>query len=133
VKSKIPLIEKGNTSLFKEIIIESKDNFSYFCVVKNASNRLSNGIDQRDAAIKIGGIGATCLIFARKKLVFPAQKTNRNIEDQSIVDKNIFEYIQIQVGRKNFQLEENDVIIIGIGKDPQKARLATLNAALTLI
>ena len=101
--------------------------------LKKASNRLSNGIDQRDAAIKIGGIGATCLIFARKKLVFPAQKTNRNIEDQSIVDKNIFEYIQIQVGRKNFQLEENDVIIIGIGKDPQKARLATLNAALTLV
>jgi hypothetical protein len=34
---------------------------------------------------------------------------------------------------KNLNLEKNDVIVIGFGKDTIKARLAALNAALTLI
>jgi predicted transcriptional regulator len=133
MKHKIPLIEKGDTFIFKDIIIESKENFSYFCLVKKTSNKISNGIDQRDAAIKIGGIGATCLIFDGKSLIFPSQKFAGNEEEKSVVDQKIFTYIQTQINRKNSQLEEKDVIIIGLGKNPQKARLATLNAALTLI
>ena len=133
IKNKIPLIEEGDNTLFKDIIIESKENFSYFCLVKMASDKLSNGIEQRDAAIKIGGIGATCLIFNGKNLIFPSQLSAQNKVDQSYVNVKIFNYIQTQIKRKNSQLEEKDVIIIGLGKNAQNAGLATLNAALTLI
>ena len=49
------------------------------------------------------------------------------------VEDNIFRYIHSLIKNNKAQLEENDVIIIGLGENPENARLAALNAALTIV
>ncbi len=129
IKEKIPIIEEGDASILKDIIIESQNNYLYYCLIKNASNKLSNGIDQRDAAIKIGGIGATCLIYDGKDLIFPSISD----DPHSKVESNVSNYFNTQLSANDFNLDNNDVIIIGLGDNSQKSRLAALNAALTLV
>ncbi|MFX1503644.1 MAG: DUF4443 domain-containing protein, partial [Promethearchaeota archaeon] len=87
----------------------------------------------RDAAIKIGGDGATCLLYNGKSLIFPSHMLSKNQNEQSKVKDNNFEYIRILFNKKNSELLENDVVIIGLGKTFERARLAVLNAALTLL
>jgi predicted transcriptional regulator len=129
IKKKITIIEEGKASVLKDIIIESQNNYLYFCLIKNASNDLSNGIDQRDAAIKIGGIGATCLIYNGQDLIFPSISA----DPHKSVEPSILNYFNTQLSANDLDLEKNDVIIIGVGENSQKSRLATLNAALTLV
>ena len=133
IKQKVPLIEVGDPSVIKEVIIKSEGKSSYFCLIRNSIDRITNGIEQRDAAIKIGGFGATCLLYDGKDLVFPSSSLSKNSSGQIVVRDNVFEYISSIIQKRGFQLKENDVIIIGIGKSLENARLAALNAALTLI
>ena len=133
IKEKISLIEPGDSMIIKDIIVGNEDNYSYLCLVKNAVNRISSGIEQRDAAIKIGGIGATCLLYDGKNLIFPSQSLDFNEKNQMKVEDNIFRYIHSLIKNNKAQLEENDVIIIGLGENPENARLAALNAALTIV
>jgi len=133
IKQKVPLIEVGDPSVIKEVIIKSEGKSSYFCLIRNSIDRITNGIEQRDAAIKIGGFGATCLLYDGKDLVFPSSSLSKNSIKPIVVRDNVFEYISSIIQKRGFQLKENDVIIIGIGKSPENARLAALNAALTLI
>ena len=114
----------------KEIIIELENANPYFCLVKNAATNIKNGIEQRDAAIKINGSGATCLIYNGKEIYFPSKVNNLNEREK--VNQDTFNYFKTQMDDANVKLEPNDVIIIGSGDNPQKSRLATLNAALTL-
>jgi hypothetical protein len=114
----------------KEIIIEDKNVNTYICLVKNAINDIKDGIEQRDAAIKINGSGATCLIYNGKDLYFPSKLNNIN-EKEKIHQKTL-NYFKNKLEDANVKFEPNDVIIIGSGVDPQTSRLATLNAALTL-
>ena len=130
VKEKIPVIEEGDSSILKEIIIESENVSTYFCHVKNGGDKLTNGIAQRDAAIKINGVGATCLVHDGKKLTF---NLGNNVEDESEqveINEDIQNYF---LTNSNLKLEKNDVIVIGLADDPRKARLVALNAALTLV
>ena len=39
----------------KEIVIVAENVNPYFCLVKNAIKNIKNGIEQRDAGIKING------------------------------------------------------------------------------
>jgi hypothetical protein len=133
VKKKIPMIEKGDYSILKSIIIESENISTYVCLVKQAGEKINNGVEQRDAAIKINGLGATCLIYNGKDLVFPIQSRINNDQDNIMVNENIMNYFRIKMVNANLQLQNGDVIIIGLGENPFKARLAAFNAALTLI
>ena len=133
IKEKIPFIELGNSMIIKDIVVRPEDNYSYFCLVKNAVKRISNGIEQRDAAIKIGGIGATCLLYNGEHLIFPSQSLDFNEKTQMKVEDNVFDYISNLINNNKTRLEENDVIIIGLGENPESARLAALNAALTIV
>ena len=133
IKKVIPIIKECETSLLKEIIIEAERIFTYFCLVKNALNKITDGVSQRDAAIKVDGSGATCLVYDGEKLVFPSKKPLVNIEADMIVNDSLYRFFKSGLSLENVKLERNDVIAIGSGDSPQKARLATLNAALTLI
>jgi Trp operon repressor len=133
VKKIIPIIKECETSLLKEIIIEAERIFTYFCLVKNALNKITDGVSQRDAAIKVDGSGATCLVFDGEKLIFPSKKPLLSIEADMIVNDSLYRFFKSGLSLENIKLERNDVIAIGSGDSPQKARLATLNAALTLI
>ena len=91
---------------------------------------------QRDAAIKVDGIGATCLIYNGDKLVFPLGSLSDDAKNQTQIKEtvqNYFKEIRYKSTAEKLILEKNDVLIIGIGDNPEKARLAALNAALTLI
>ncbi|MBY9011440.1 MAG: DUF4443 domain-containing protein [Candidatus Lokiarchaeota archaeon] len=130
LKDKIPILEKANVKFLKEIIIEPDNVNLYFCLVKNAAKNIKDGIEQRDAAIKINGYGATCLIYNGKDIYFPTKGIN--IRDLEKIEKSTLNYFKTKIENANVKFEPNDVIIIGSGDNPQNSRLATLNAALTL-
>ena len=132
IKKKIPLLEKANLKFLKEIIIESENTNPYFCLVKNAAKNIRDGVEQRDAAIKINGSGATCLIYNGKDIYFPSKVSSRNDDEKVKINQKILNYFKSKIEEINVKFEPDDVIIIGSGSNPQKSRLATLNAALTL-
>lgn len=133
VKRKIPLLKKGDLKILKEIIIEADRNYPFICFVKQGESKIKYGMEQRDAAIKVNGSGATCLVFNGSHFVFPASKSVENQDLKEKANKNIEEYFKNLILSANNTLEKGDVFIIGLGDDPNIARLASLNAALTLI
>ena len=133
IKESIPLVKEGDTSILKDIIIKPENVSIFFCLVKNATNKITDGIAQRDAAIKIEGSGATCLVFNGKNLIFPSKSFSSNERDKMILDIEILSYFKTQLIKEKLNLEKDDVIVIGSGENPQKARLSAVNAALTLL
>ena len=131
IKQIIPIIKEGDLSILKDIIIETNNMSSYFCLVRNAGSKIKDGIDQRDAAIKVNGSGSTCLIYNGKQFIFPRGAFLENENEQVDVSKKVQDYFKAQL--EGIELKNNDVLIIGLGENSKNARLASLNAALTLI
>ncbi len=132
IKQIIPFIREGDLSILQETIIDMENNKVCFCQVKNYGDKLTNGIEQRDAAIKVGGLGATCLVYDGKQLVFPSGYNVNTERADSIVNESVYEYFKREINKLDSKLEPNDVLIIGLGENFESARLATVNAALTL-
>ena len=132
VKKKILLLKKANLDYLKDIIIKQEYVNSYFCLVKKASTKISDGVEQRDAAIKVKGSGATCLVYDGVNLFFPTKTEFQDDENNTKINPKTLEYFKSEFDEANIKIEENDVIIIGSGESLQIARLATLNAALTI-
>ncbi|MHA1585285.1 MAG: DUF4443 domain-containing protein [Promethearchaeota archaeon] len=84
---------------------------------KYLKENINLGILQRDEAIKIGGTGATCLIFDGTKFVFP--------------EHNRFPIEITSFNTSSFH--EGDLLIIGGGKSTSYANLATIAAAISLL
>ena len=132
VKMKILLLKKADLEYLKDIIIKQEYVNSYFCLVKKASTKLSDGVEQRDAAIKVNGSGATCLVYDGVNLFFPTKTKSKDEKDNTKINPKTLNYFKSEIEAAKVKIEKNDVIIIGSGDNYQKARLATLNAALTL-
>ena len=132
IKKKIPLLEKADLTFLKDIIIEPENVNPYFCLVKNATKKIKNGIEQRDAAIKVNGSGATCLVYNGKNIIFPSKFVNNSSEEQKKINQKTLKYFTSKIEKAKVLFEKDDVIIIGLGENPQISRLAALNAALTL-
>lgn len=133
IKERIPIILEGDSTVLQDLIINAEIIFTYFCLIRNANHKISDGVAQRDAAIKVNGSGATCLVFDGNNLIFPSKMHHENVDYEKPLDKSLYNYLQTQLADRYVRMEENDVIIIGSGDTPQNARLATINAALTLI
>ncbi|MFX1479577.1 MAG: DUF4443 domain-containing protein [Promethearchaeota archaeon] len=129
----IPFMEKGDSTILKDIIIDTENTSTYFCLVKKGIKKIRDGVSQRDAAIKINGSGATCIVYDGKNLVFPTKSDSESRNTDTVVNDTLNDYFKAVFLKKNIKLEDTDVIVIGSGISPQLARLATLNAALTLI
>jgi len=89
--------------------------FNYVVLLRNYAFAIKSGIEQRDAAIKIGALGATTLLYKVHKFVMPAA-SNR--------EKDSF-HIQPHIGNlliNKLMPEDNDIIIIG--SDNKNLRLA---------
>jgi predicted transcriptional regulator len=95
-------------------------SFNIAICVKNAADLVKSGVEQRDAAIKVGAQGATTLIFNNGKLKMP------------LLNESIFKDFQSMCKLLISELapNENDVIIIGSAKDKLTAELATIAATL---
>ncbi len=132
VKKKILLLKKADLEYLKDIIIKQEDVKSFFCLVKKASEKLSYGVEQRDAAIKVNGSGATCLVYDGVNLFFPTKIKSKDEKDNTKINPKTLNYFKSEIEDAKVKIEKNDVIIIGSGENYQRARLATLNAALTL-
>jgi predicted transcriptional regulator len=94
--------------------------FNMAILVKNASKAVRAGLEQRDAAIRVGAQGATTLVFTRQELTMPSAK------------ENVFKSIPVIRKELVSQLKphENDVIVIGSADDKLTAEYGAIAAAL---
>jgi hypothetical protein len=98
--------------------------FNYAVLLKDLGFAIKFGIEQRDAAIKVGGKGATTLLFKDNKFTMP-----NNIHDclkkEPLVRKLLIERLNPM---------EEDIIIIGSADtNHTTAELAAKNAAIVTI
>ncbi len=92
-------------------------------LVKGLAKDVGSGIAQRDAAIKIGALGATTLVFRNKKLFTSDKSYDISIKDQKLT---------IEVIEK-LRPEDGDVVIVASANDKKTADLAAKRAALETI
>jgi uncharacterized protein DUF4443/transcription factor-like protein len=98
--------------------------FNHAVLLKELSYAVRSGIEQRDAAIRMGGIGATTLLFRENKFVMPGSGSRG--QDTLRKEQNIRAILIDKL-----KPQEDDVIIIGSADIGRKtAELATKNAAL---
>jgi hypothetical protein len=98
--------------------------FNYAVLVREFGFAVGLGIEQRDAAIKMGATGATTLLFKDNKFVMPAS-SNDSLKKEREVRKMLIEKLNPRDG---------DVIIIGSADSNEKtAELGAKNAALLTI
>lgn len=98
--------------------------FNYAVLIRDFGFAVKLGIEQRDAAIKMGAVGATTLLFKDNKFIMPAS-SNDSLKKEQSVRRMLVEKLNPK---------EGDVIIIGSADSNQKtAELAAKNAALLTI
>jgi len=88
-------------------------------LVSRARRKIRKGIEQRDAAIRVGASGATTLVYREGKLLFPPDE----IASEEL-SKKIIEI---------FQPDEDDAIIVAGGCSPRVAEAGARAAAWTLL
>jgi predicted transcriptional regulator len=93
--------------------------FNYVVLLRNYAFAIKSGIEQRDAAIKIGALGATTLLYKVHKFAMPAASDN---DKDSLQNEPHIGNLLI----KKLMPEENDVIIIG--SDNKNLRMAEFGA-----
>lgn len=96
--------------------------YNFGILIKKAAGRVKNGIEQRDAAVRVGAIGAVTLVLKGGKLIMPS------VESISAKWPNLAKQIL-----DTFQLEENDVIVIAGAHSKEGAEAGARAAAWTLI
>jgi hypothetical protein len=96
--------------------------FNYVVLLKQHSHAIKSGVEQRDAAIKIGAKGATTLLFKQNKFVMPSNTNYDSLQKEPKISKILIRMLNP---------EEGDAIIIG-SDDIHKKRseFAAKNAAL---
>ena len=133
-KSGMTLTNKGNTlfSKLNEVMPTENDikecsitvgKFNHAILVKGLAKDVGSGIEQRDAAIMIGALGATTLVFRDDKLFTSDKSYNISIKDQKLT------FVLIE----KLQPENGDVVIIASAENKKIADLAAKKAALETI
>jgi hypothetical protein len=133
------LTQKGKT-LSSELLqsIPSESNmpkcsialgkFNYVVLLRNYAFAIKSGIEQRDAAIKIGALGATTLLYKDHKFIMPGSHKNNNKD--SLYNEPHIDNLLIN----KLMPEDNDIIIIGSdNKNLRIAEFGAKNAALFTI
>lgn len=96
--------------------------FNYAVRVRGITNAIRSGVEQRDAAIRVGALGATTLVYKNARFIMPASRHDMHIREQGIMDM-----------LKGLMPEEGDVVIIGSASSMKVAELAAKYAALTTL
>ena len=100
--------------------------FNHAVLIKELSYGIKSGIEQRDAAIIIGGSGATTLLYMDNKFVMPTANRNQDSLKKDPVTRALL--------LDALKPEQGDVIIVGSADtDKRTAELAAKNAALFTI
>src|SRR5919198_4888125 len=99
--------------------------FNYVVLLRNYGFAIKSGIEQRDAAIKMGALGATTLLYKDRKFVMPGAYNNN--KDSLQIESSIASLLIDKL-----KPEDNDVIIIGSdNKNLRIAEFGAKNAALS--
>jgi hypothetical protein len=98
--------------------------FNYAVILKHLAYAVGFGIEQRDAAVKMGASGATTLLFRGDKFVMPLSYFD-SLKNEPRIYKLLV---------RRLEPENDDVLIIGSDQsDPRNAELASKSAALLTI
>jgi DNA-binding MarR family transcriptional regulator len=97
--------------------------FNHAILVKGLAKEIGSGIEQRDAAIKIGALGATTLVFRDNKLFTSDKSYDIPVKDQKLTSLII----------EKLKPQNNDVIIIASADNKKISDLAAKRAALETI
>jgi hypothetical protein len=104
--------------------------FNYAVLLKNFSFAIKSGIEQRDAAIKVGGFGATTLLFKDNKFVMPiAPAISKSLYNNPLGNEPKIERFLIE----KLTPEYGDVIIGSANGGERIAEFAAKNAALITV
>lgn len=99
--------------------------FNFVVLLKQHSHAIKSGVEQRDAAIKIGAKGATTLLFKQNKFVMPSNTNYDSLQKEPKISKLLI---------KTLNPEEGDAIIIGSDDMHEKrSEFAAKSAALLTI
>ena len=99
--------------------------FNYVVLLKRHSHAIKSGVEQRDAAIKIGAKGATTLLFKQNKFVMPSNTNYDSLQKEPKISKLLI---------RTLNPEEGDAIIIGSDDMHEKrSEFAAKSAALLTI
>ncbi|MEM3617116.1 MAG: DUF4443 domain-containing protein [Candidatus Bathyarchaeia archaeon] len=96
--------------------------FNSAILAKNCGDKVKSGIEQRDAAVKVGAKGATTIIFKNGQLIIPSVCDDLSRDYPEIAEKLI----------ALLQPEENDVIVVAGANSLELAEYAAAAAAWTL-
>jgi hypothetical protein len=101
--------------------------YNYAVLLKQFNFAIKSGIEQRDAAIKIGAKGATTLLYKDAKFIMPsANMTYDPLKKEPQIRALLIE--------RFYPLEEGDAVIIGSDEISRKtAELAAKSAAIITI
>jgi hypothetical protein len=98
--------------------------YNYAVLLKQLSIAVKSGIEQRDAAIKMGALGATTLFYANEKFIIPGTRYDA-LRRESNIRQLLVHKLRPELG---------DVVIIGSDDTDQRiAELASKNAALLTV
>ena len=97
--------------------------FNIAVLVRDAAHAIGSGMEQRDAAIKSGALGATTLVFSGNKLALPHEEEKLSESMPELHDKLVTQ----------LKPEENDVIIVGSGTNRHLAEIGAKMAAIKLL
>ncbi|MGH9922235.1 MAG: DUF4443 domain-containing protein [Nitrososphaerales archaeon] len=97
--------------------------FNHVVLLKELDFVVKSGIEQRDAAVKMGALGATTLLFKDDKFVMPGRSQD-SLRNEPRIRKLLIDKLKPT---------EGDVIIVGSAEDEITAELAAKNATLTTI
>lgn len=94
--------------------------FNVAILVKNAAETIKSGLKQRDAAIMIGAMGATTLVFHNGKLKMPPVDEDASRQTPAICKKLA----------SKLKPQDGDVIVIGSADNILAAELGAIAAAI---
>ena len=95
--------------------------YNHAILLRNMKFAIKQGVEQRDAAIKMGAKGATTLLFNNGKFLIPGSRFNA-LKGEKAIEKLL---------KDNLKPEENDIIVIGSDDNEYiTAELASKSAAL---
>ena len=98
--------------------------YNYAVLLRQLNFAVKSGIEQRDAAIKMGALGATTLFYTNEKFIIPGTKYDALKREPHIEELLIHK----------LEPEYRDVIIIGSDDTDQRiAELAAKNVALLTV
>lgn len=100
------------------------DHSNTAVLVKGSAGKVRQGIEQRDAAVRMGGTGACTMLMRNGGFVMPMGADEWRLSSGDPLDDEL---------KSKFHPKENDVIIIASAKQRTLADYAAIAAGLTLL